>query len=322
MNPVLRERIAALFSPRADSLGRALHVPGVTRADIRRVAVETAEAIEERIGIQGPLEEFYRRSPPAMAKPEGSSFHKLVQAMKTGEVILINKDVRWPLAIGMMDVGDIARKIQTFVVEHNWAGALGHSNIEGSFILPYSPVCFEFVLNDRRVCALAFDDPEYGITITPFILLTCGWVSDTEIGLCPDGKWEQRIYDKKAKASWPASFDASDPYWFIGDQIKAICVSLEAEVAVSDVIRAPHKLNVARAKRGALPISDYHIVSLSKRSRVKNLPREDGCHVPERKVRLHFRRGHWRHFENGKTWINWMLVGDPDLGFIDKHYRI
>jgi hypothetical protein len=33
-------------------------------------------------------------------------------------------------------------------------------------------------------------------------------------------------------------------------------------------------------------------------------------------------RGHWRHYERHKTWIKWTLVGDPDLGFVDKHYRL
>jgi hypothetical protein len=30
----------------------------------------------------------------------------------------------------------------------------------------------------------------------------------------------------------------------------------------------------------------------------------------------------WRHFVSHKTWIKWTLVGDPDLGFIDKEYRL
>lgn len=53
--------------------------------------------------------------------------------------------------------------------------------------------------------------------------------------------------------------------------------------------------------------------------------------------RLHFRRGHWSHYSNpgageiqftdegylrSKSWINWMLVGDPDPGFVDKHYKL
>lgn len=37
---------------------------------------------------------------------------------------------------------------------------------------------------------------------------------------------------------------------------------------------------------------------------------------------LHFRRGHWRHYGEYKTWIKWMLVGDPELGFVDKMYKL
>lgn len=37
---------------------------------------------------------------------------------------------------------------------------------------------------------------------------------------------------------------------------------------------------------------------------------------------MHFRRGHWRHYQDHRTWIKWCLVGDPDLGFVDKHYKL
>lgn len=36
----------------------------------------------------------------------------------------------------------------------------------------------------------------------------------------------------------------------------------------------------------------------------------------------HIDRAIWRRFETHKTWIKWTLVGDPDLGFIEKHYRL
>ncbi len=41
-----------------------------------------------------------------------------------------------------------------------------------------------------------------------------------------------------------------------------------------------------------------------------------------RRTRLHVVRGHWRHYEEHKTWIKWHLRGDPDLGFIQKHYSL
>ena len=29
-----------------------------------------------------------------------------------------------------------------------------------------------------------------------------------------------------------------------------------------------------------------------------------------------------QHGDRWRTWIKWMLVGDPDLGFVDKEYRL
>lgn len=72
-----------------------------------------------------------------------------------------------------------------------------------------------------------------------------------------------------------------------------------------------------------MPICDHHIVNLSRRSRVKPLedPLDPDHHITRR--RLHFVRGHWRHYENGrKSWLKPFFRGTPDLGFIDKEYRL
>jgi hypothetical protein len=114
---------------------------------------------------------------------------------------------------------------------------------------------------------------------------------------------------------------------FVARQLQAALIALDAAVALTTVTRQPEKLNRARQRRGQLPLYDYHVVSLANRTRPATLP-DDPATLPEesagahRSPRLHFRRGHWRHFENFKTWINWTLVGDPDLGFIEKHYRL
>ena len=99
--------------------------------------------------------------------------------------------------------------------------------------------------------------------------------------------------------------------------IGAICISPEA--AVHEVIRAPFRLNKKREHAGKLPILDHHTISLARRQRATPSPFEPG---ERRSPRLHWRRGHWRHFDNTRTWIKWMLVGDPDLGFVDKYYRL
>jgi hypothetical protein len=106
----------------------------------------------------------------------------------------------------------------------------------------------------------------------------------------------------------------------IWDQIRAICIALDAQVATAEVIRAPVNLNEKRAKAGKSPLSDYRVVDLARRHRIAN-PAAGTAGTGTRK-RLHFRRGHWRHYETTKTWVKWCLVGNPDLGFINKHYRL
>lgn len=106
---------------------------------------------------------------------------------------------------------------------------------------------------------------------------------------------------------------------FLWDQVRAICIALDAEVATHSVIRAPHKLNEKRSRDGKPPVSDYHVVDLARRHRVAN---PSGAVGGVGKKRLHFRRGHWRHYETTKTWVRWCLVGNPDLGFIQKSYSL
>lgn len=82
---------------------------------------------------------------------------------------------------------------------------------------------------------------------------------------------------------------------------------------------ALHSRDVNAAKNIlARPLYEYRVVRLNRKPRTQSLP-ATALHAPKR---LHFRRGHWRHYEGFKTWVRWCLVGNPDLGFIDKEYRI
>lgn len=63
----------------------------------------------------------------------------------------------------------------------------------------------------------------------------------------------------------------------------------------------------------------YSIIELTKQTK-----KGVGTSVcQESKVRLHFRRGHWRDWLGVPKCVRvrWALVGDPALGFVDKHYR-
>lgn len=103
----------------------------------------------------------------------------------------------------------------------------------------------------------------------------------------------------------------------IQKQIEAVCILLDSGVAEKTVTRAPVPLNKKREKTGKQKIQDFFCINIANRSRYSMTQgrRDKG-------VRLHFRRGHWRHYETHKTWIKWTLVGDEELGFIDKGYKL
>lgn len=188
---------------------------------------------------------------------------------------------------------------KVFVVRHDWAAAIGPNfDPADPFKLP-APVCaFEFRIND---CTIIFAMRERangaGIEST---------ISQEGVG----GLW----------FSYPLEHTNALEF-YLEAQVRSICIALEAKVATHEVTRAPTKLNDKRARNGKPPLRDFHTVDLSKRHRAAR-PETPASPSGRRSPRLHFRRGHWRHYETTKTWIEWMLVGDPDLGFIDKHYRI
>jgi hypothetical protein len=183
-----------------------------------------------------------------------------------------------------------------FVVQHDWAGAFKNAAdyADGSFNLPYEMCAFEFRISGRSVTVLAFQGDEQSPTFTTYAQFGHHWISGEDNEKLP--------FNEFAMA-----------------QIKAICIALDAEVATRNVVRAPNALNKKRAEKGQIPLYSYHVVSLNRQHRISNLA---GGNSNGTRKRLHFRRGHWRHYAESKTWIRWTLVGNPELGFIDKEYRL
>jgi hypothetical protein len=101
--------------------------------------------------------------------------------------------------------------------------------------------------------------------------------------------------------------------------VRAARIALEATVAEVDIVRAPYKLNAARERRGKPPLPDYDIINLANRKRYVPVPED--LHDKRHSPRLHF-RSHIRHYANYTVKIIWCLVGDPDLEFIDKDYKL
>jgi hypothetical protein len=225
----------------------------------------------------------------------GTRMHEFVQAARSDD--LVNAQMEDSLrAIVDGTVG-------IFVVEHDWAGAFAEADI-GEVTerkLPFPQCCFELGISGRRVCA--FLDEDIGAMVAG-VSTDAGWVLlNSEIGFL------QLV-----------GLDVNAVQEIVQSQVDAILVALDSGVATTEVIRAPEKLNRARIRRRKPPINDYHAVKLARPSRPEPLPAPAGNE--RARTRLHFRRGHWRQLQTHKVWINWTLVGDPDLGFIDKHYRL
>ncbi len=237
--------------------------------------------------------------PTKIENPNGSAWHKVFSAYQGKRILWGNmqKGVRYELHIPPDYDEFFAEQPQIMLVEHDWAKAFAGATDfdEGEFPLPYERCVFEFRLSGRRALVLLHHHQHIVIT---------------EIGA---GHW------MATEESDLADLKNGNRYGCLYDNIRAICIALDAEVAVTSVTRAPHRLNIAREKQGKPPINDYHVINLARRSRVEALPASE--HEARWHPRLHFRRGHWRHFTDHKTWIKWMLVGNPDLGFIDKEYR-
>lgn len=231
--------------------------------------------------------------------PQKSSWHKVREAFEAGHIIHGKENEKGEIERAGAEFDPFfTTEPQVFLVEHDWSAAFTKATDfdEGEFPMPFANCAFEFMVSGRRVLCLA---AESRLAI----------VSD--VG---DGFW--------CCSAWTTleHLDTSVQYRVIAKNVRALCIALDAEIVVSQVVRAPHRLNISREKQGKLPINDYHVINLAKRSRVDVLP-STGEHEAKWHPRLHFRRGHWRHYENHKTWIKWMLIGDPDLGFIDKEYR-
>jgi len=223
-----------------------------------------------------------------------SRLSSLTTALLNDEVVAYDDDQKYVNDMTQVDLSEL----HSFVIKHDWHVMLKSVNpLDKEIRLPFDECSFEFIVN--------------GVVFIYWI-----WGE-----LKKNYRWNAIIF-MKGLNTWlalavphPDDYDISQFLW---KQINAICVVLDAEVVKTEVIRAPYKLSKKRIKKGKTPLSDYHIINLAKRHQITNpLHGHSGT-----KHRWHFRRGHWRHYEDHKTWIKWYFAGDPALGIIEKHYTV
>lgn len=254
-----------------------------------------------------------------MEKPQGSSIHHMADWLRGV--------MDYPLYQEMIAARNVPQfeNFHSFVVEHDWARAMSKTILdEGDFPMPFDKTCFEFRITGMRVLLYVFGDSSENATAMMFVGINGRWHMNADDFFWRSGRLaSHKLNDKGEEPRIHLRGDgpAEKLITLIDAQIKSICVMLDAEVAVKETIRASKSLNRRMVEKGRTPMKDYHVVSLARRHRAAPLPED---HVPEKgaKKRLHFRRGHWRHYADHRTWINWMLVGDETLGFVDKEYRL
>lgn len=249
------------------------------------------------------------REPLVLQKPESTCYHKFVEEC----------DLPSP------------HDPYLFLVQHDWAAAMANAteiNQGIEFMAPAPKCCFEFKISGRRVIALAIADENGSINISDNWQGNGGVLVfvNTSHGWCPANAKDERFMDGGPGWERIPEVDGEELVSRLEDlvckQIRVICVCLEAQAIATEAVHAPYKMNRARERKGKLPIYSYHIVSLLHRRRYERLPDDLRDGEKGTKRRLHFVRGHWRHYPNHKTRIKWHLRGDPDLGFIDKEYRL
>lgn len=249
-------------------------------------------------------------------KPSGKSFGDFRSAIEDDVIYdMYNFKNRPSLAEYQEEVFEDAAQ---FIVEHNWFNAINKADefASGSFKLPYDICIFEFMVSRKPVIAIcsnyANDGAENEIVMQIAVEALNGWALSPEIYRHIGGGWDV------ARSGHLFSEDIySRLVRLIGDQIRAACIALDAEVAVATLVRAAHIGHEAELHDH--PEYEFYTISLAHRQRAEAL-RSSG--EIKGVKRLHFRRGHWRHYVTFKTWVRWALVGNPELGFIDKQYRL
>lgn len=229
--------------------------------------------------------------PFVLVKNDVTRLHKLLETL--------SKESNRKNVVASGDNLDSLAEAQVFVVRHNWLGVLGEQlTLDSEVRLPYPNCVFEFVCNGL-----------------PCLI----W--------CKQGSaaFEFSTFLNVEKDTWTFLGKNAAPFGsviaYLLKQVFALAIVLDADVASAQKVDAPAKLNKKRELSGKPPLMSYHVVDLNKKRR--RVIVNDGQGGTHSSPRLHLRRGHTRTYKTGQTiWINWMLVGDPDLGFVDKHYLL
>jgi hypothetical protein len=178
------------------------------------------------------------------------------------------------------------------LVCHDWAGLLGDEAKCGDYRLPFPDTTVEFLVSGVHVIVFARDRID---TVRPI------WYSCAEFG-----------------RTWIANYGNDKLSNHLEWQLRAMCLALEADVADAvEEVRPSSKLNAKRLSTGKEPLATYRVVNLARHHISKASTRTGTGSRP----RLHWVRGYWKTIPR-RTWVKTYIRGNPELGFINKEYRL
>ena len=275
-----------------------------------------------------------------ISRVQQSLTHTVAEAVRTDNFSGFGSSNR----VGMVNKPDWVKRfdesIQIILLQHDWASVLDRLEID-EFNLPFPFCSFELKVNGLHVCAVIEEDDSNDLmklnatmALSLFIKFEHLWVfvgpfatgrmGSNSFMYPSDGK-DVKMFKSETSIYNMCCARTPDLIGVIMAQIQAASVAIEAEVVETDRILADEHVNRKRRANGKCLLRDYYVLKLKQRRpyHVEARPGE----TTGSKRRLHFRRGHWRHYHRDtpqeyKQWIKWMLVGDPNLGFVHKQYAI
>lgn len=116
------------------------------------MTTSTAERWNDRIAAKHELDPWLAGG-LRLEKAGASAAHRLWGAAKDGRAL-------WLLALPGTDSTINPPRVQSFIVQHDWASAFqGATDFEeGDYRLPYDSCCFELKLSGKRVCAFVREE--------------------------------------------------------------------------------------------------------------------------------------------------------------------
>jgi len=232
-----------------------------------------------------------------------SRLHKLIEAVQGGRAVGIQ-----PQGSKQKEKRDLtfSGEFTPFIVKHNWAAVMAASegDKEGDVGLPAPRCAFEFRISGFNVIYLVQDPKQEGYK--PVL-----------------GDSPKTCLIEMASGDWTILDQARDFVAYVDRQFHAACVVIEAQAAKYTLVQAPAALNKKRLSQGKLPLYDFHVIDLN-RERKRYVGDRIKSDEPTKRHRLHFVRAHDRHYKDKGTVVRipWHLRGDPELGFVDKHYTL